>query len=110
MTVPEGYFESLADCGLKHVEFGTESLCDPVLKCYGKPFRVDDVFAAHHAANRAGLHVAHYFLFAGPGENDRITSYNVCYTKLLRGQVRSIDLNAQLSRPELGECRSISKD
>lgn len=71
IQLPDGYFDTLADCGLKHVEFGTEALCDPVLQTYGKPFDVPQVFRAHRAANAAGLHVAHYFLFAGPGESEQ---------------------------------------
>lgn len=69
--MPDGYFDTMADCGCKHVEFGTESLCDPVLKAYGKPFSVNQVFASHSQANAAGLNVAHYFLFAGPGESEK---------------------------------------
>jgi radical SAM superfamily enzyme YgiQ (UPF0313 family) len=65
---PAGYFRSLAAAGLTHVEFGTESLSDPVLAAYRKPFRAEHVFAAHAAAVGAGLHVAHYFLLGGPGE------------------------------------------
>jgi len=72
--MPDGYFDTMADCGLKHVEFGTEALCDPVLRAYGKPFDVAQVFATHRAANAAGLHVAHYFLFAGPGESEHTLS------------------------------------
>jgi radical SAM superfamily enzyme YgiQ (UPF0313 family) len=68
VPVPQDYFTILAESGLKHVEFGTESLCDAVLACYRKPFLSRHVFAAHEAANAAGLHVAHYFLFGGPGE------------------------------------------
>jgi radical SAM superfamily enzyme YgiQ (UPF0313 family) len=63
------YFRILADAGLTHVEFGTESLSDPVLKAYRKPFGAGNVFKAHAAAIEAGLHVAHYFLLGGPGEN-----------------------------------------
>jgi radical SAM superfamily enzyme YgiQ (UPF0313 family) len=68
VPVPSDYFMILAECGLKHVEFGTESLCDTVLAAYQKPFASRHVFAAHQAANAAGLHVAHYFLLGGPGE------------------------------------------
>jgi radical SAM superfamily enzyme YgiQ (UPF0313 family) len=68
VPMPADYFAILAECGLKHVEFGTESLCDAVLEAYHKPFARRHVFGAHHAANAAGLHVAHYFLFGGPGE------------------------------------------
>jgi radical SAM superfamily enzyme YgiQ (UPF0313 family) len=59
----------MANAGLTHVEFGTESLSDDILASYRKPFRVDHVFGAHKAARDAGLHVAHYFLLGGPGEN-----------------------------------------
>ncbi len=69
--MPDGYFDTLAGCGLKHVEFGTEALCDSVLQAYCKPFNVEQVFEAHGRANAAGLHVAHYFLFAGPGESEQ---------------------------------------
>ncbi|MBR9981036.1 MAG: cobalamin-dependent protein [Desulfatitalea sp.] len=70
-ALPEGYFETLAACGLRHVEFGTEAFCDPVLTAYGKPFQTRHVVRAHEAAVAAGLHVAHYFLFGGPGETER---------------------------------------
>jgi radical SAM superfamily enzyme YgiQ (UPF0313 family) len=66
--MPVDYFRVMADCGLKHVEFGTESMADAVLQAYGKPFKTDHVLQAHGAAVAAGLHVAHYFLFGGPGE------------------------------------------
>jgi radical SAM superfamily enzyme YgiQ (UPF0313 family) len=69
VSMDRDYFRVLADAGLKHVEFGTESLSDPVLKAYRKPFRAEHVFKAHTAAVEAGLHVAHYFLFGGPGES-----------------------------------------
>jgi len=70
VALPAGYFETMAACGLTHVEFGTESLADGVLKAYGKPFRRRQVMAAHRAALAAGLHVAHFFLFGGPGETE----------------------------------------
>ncbi len=69
--LPDGYFDTMAACGVKHVEFGTEALCDPVLAAYGKPFRRAEIFAAHRAALAAGLRVAHYFLFGGPGETEQ---------------------------------------
>jgi len=39
------------------------------LKRYGKPFGAAEVFAAHESARRAGVHIAHYLLFGGPGED-----------------------------------------
>ncbi len=66
---PDGYFETMKKCGLKHVEFGTESLSRSMLKSYRKPFTPDDVITVHRQAVEAGLHVAHYFLLGGPGES-----------------------------------------
>jgi len=67
---PEDFYKIMADAGLKHVEFGTESLSDTMLAAYKKPFRKEDVFKAHKSANDNGLHVAHFFMLGGPGEND----------------------------------------
>ncbi len=69
VELPDRYFEVMADAGLTHVEFGTESLCDSVLSAYQKPFRTEQVFAAHGKALDAGLYAAHYLLMGGPGEN-----------------------------------------
>jgi radical SAM superfamily enzyme YgiQ (UPF0313 family) len=66
---PRDYYSKLAECGLTHVEFGTDSLSDQVLASYKKPFTVADVFDNHTAACQAGLNVAHYLLLDGPGED-----------------------------------------
>lgn len=66
---PEDYFRIMADAGLTHVEFGTDSLSNPVLASYRKPFQDQQVFQIHQDAIDAGLYVAHYFLLGGPGEN-----------------------------------------
>lgn len=65
---PIDYFSTMKECGLKHVEFGTESLSRTMLKNYCKPFSPEDVIAVHKQAVDAGLHAAHYFLLGGPGE------------------------------------------
>ncbi len=69
VRLPDDYFSIMADCGLQHVEFGTESLSPAMLKSYRKPFRPRDVLTAHRQARDAGIHTAHYFLFGGPGES-----------------------------------------
>ncbi len=63
------YFRKMADSGLTHVEFGTDSLCDPVLASYHKPFKLEQVLENHRMATEAGLYVAHYLIIGGPGEN-----------------------------------------
>ena len=66
---PTDYYKILADAGLTHVEFGTESLSNTMLNSLRKPFLVQDVFVAQRQAQEAGHNVAHYFLLGGPGEN-----------------------------------------
>jgi radical SAM superfamily enzyme YgiQ (UPF0313 family) len=66
---PADYYRILADAGLTHAEFGTESMSDTMLANYRKPFKVKDVFTSHEVASKAGIHVAHYLLFGGPGES-----------------------------------------
>ncbi|MGB5749690.1 MAG: lipid biosynthesis B12-binding/radical SAM protein [Desulfobacterales bacterium] len=66
---PDDYFRIMADAGLTHVEFGTDSLSNSVLAVYRKPFRDQQIIEIHQAAIAAGLYVAHYFLLGGPGEN-----------------------------------------
>ena len=68
MKMPDHYYDSLKAAGLTHAEFGTESLSNPVLSAYGKPFDRKQVLISHEAALQAGLHVAHYLLLGGPGE------------------------------------------
>jgi radical SAM superfamily enzyme YgiQ (UPF0313 family) len=69
IRLPDDYFQVMADCGLTHVEFGTESLAPTMLRAYKKPFHVDDVVRAHDHARAAGIHTAHYLLLGGPGES-----------------------------------------
>ena len=68
VRLPADYFSIMANAGCSHIEFGTESLADSILKTYRKPFSSMDVIAAHRQAIKAGIHVAHYFLMGGPGE------------------------------------------
>ncbi|NNK85781.1 MAG: radical SAM protein [Desulfobacterales bacterium] len=67
---PKDYFKLLKDAGLNHVEFGTEAMSNKMLASYKKPFKINNIFDAHKLANNAGLHVAHFFLLGGPGENN----------------------------------------
>lgn len=67
---PRHYYALLAQAGLRHVEFGTESLSDIMLAAYKKPFRMKNVREAHHRAEEAGLNIAHYFMLGGPGESE----------------------------------------
>ena len=70
LPASEDYYPKMARAGMTHVEFGTDSLSNPVLKAYGKPFSTEDIFTAHEHALNAGLNVAHYLTLGGPGETN----------------------------------------
>lgn len=56
--------------GLTHIEFGTESLSDTVLKCYGKHFTIDEVVSISEMCNRNGIYFAHFLITGGYGETE----------------------------------------
>lgn len=70
LAPPDHFYERMAEGGCTHVEFGTETLSEPMLLRIRKAFRRDDALAAHHAARAAGLHVAHFLILGGPDETE----------------------------------------
>ncbi len=86
--LPADYFAIMADAGLRHVEFGTESMSEAMLATYRKPFGVEEVFAAHRQALDARLHVAHYFLLGGPGETPATVAESLDHIERLDKTVR----------------------
>jgi radical SAM superfamily enzyme YgiQ (UPF0313 family) len=58
----------MARAGLRHIEFGTDSLCDPVLKEYGKSFTFDDIAQSSEMALQENIRFAHFLILGGPGE------------------------------------------
>ncbi|HBA60697.1 MAG TPA: B12-binding domain-containing radical SAM protein [Elusimicrobia bacterium] len=67
-AVDGGYLAALKRAGLTHIEFGSDSFSDPVLKAYGKNFCYADISKAGAEAFKAGIPSAHYLIFGGPGE------------------------------------------
>jgi radical SAM superfamily enzyme YgiQ (UPF0313 family) len=56
--------------GLTHIEFGTESLSDSVLKSYGKHFCVDEVVKISELCNKVDIYFAHFLITGGYGETE----------------------------------------
>ncbi|MBI4648627.1 MAG: cobalamin B12-binding domain-containing protein [Bacteroidia bacterium] len=63
-------FKLYKEAGLKHIEFGTESICDLTLTNYGKHFTVNDIFNASEICNKLGIYFAHFLILAGYSETD----------------------------------------
>jgi radical SAM superfamily enzyme YgiQ (UPF0313 family) len=58
----------LKRAGLRHIEFGTESLSDIMLKNYRKPFTVADVLNISEICNQLEIDFAHFLILGGVGE------------------------------------------
>ena len=62
--------EIMHAAGLRHVEFGSDSFSDPVLKTYGKSFKYADIERASLTAHELNLRYSHFLIFGGPGETE----------------------------------------
>jgi radical SAM superfamily enzyme YgiQ (UPF0313 family) len=71
---PSGLTQELMDlmarAGLRHIEFGSDSFCDSVLKEYGKNFTFEDIYNASAYARNAKVNYAHFLIIGGPGETE----------------------------------------
>ncbi|MBN1416209.1 MAG: radical SAM protein [Bacteroidales bacterium] len=63
--------EKLKQTGLRHIEFGTESLSDVMLKNYEKPFTVTDILNICKICNKLDIDFAHYLILGGYGETEQ---------------------------------------
>lgn len=59
----------LYKAGLRHVEFGSDSFSDSVLKSYGKSFGFEEIRVASEQMREAGIHFCHFLIFGGIGES-----------------------------------------
>jgi radical SAM superfamily enzyme YgiQ (UPF0313 family) len=58
----------MARAGLRHIEYGSDSLCDGVLVEYGKHLTFEDIRHSSELAHAEGIDFAHYLICGGPGE------------------------------------------
>lgn len=71
--------------GLRHVEFGSDSFSDPVLKSYGKSFAYAEIEQASFAARDLGLHYSHFLILGGPGETSETVDETLTRAQTLPG-------------------------
>lgn len=69
--------------GLRHVEFGSDSLSDPVLQSYGKSFTYDEIEKASLDAHALELNYSHFIIFGGPGETPDTMEETLARTRRL---------------------------
>ncbi len=71
--------------GLKHVEFGSDTFAESVLKTYGKSFTWEEIQQASMDAHHLKLHYSHFLIFGGPGETPETVEETLAKTKQLPG-------------------------
>lgn len=54
--------------GLTHIEFGSDSFSDPVLRRYGKSFDFEEIRRSSELASELKIRYTHFIIFGGPGE------------------------------------------
>lgn len=54
--------------GLTHIEFGSDSFCDAVLREYGKRLTFADILQSSELARQAEMENCHFLICGGPGE------------------------------------------
>lgn len=67
-TITRELLELMQQAGLNHIEFGSDSFSDPVLRRYGKGFDFDDIQRASELVNTLNIRYTHFMIFGGPGE------------------------------------------
>lgn len=70
-NLDENLLRLLQRAGLKHIEFGTDSLSDTMLKNYNKPFVVDDIVRISDICAKLNIDYAHFLILAGNGETEQ---------------------------------------
>lgn len=71
--------------GLHHVEFGSDSFSDPVLKSYQKSFQWDEIKKASEAAHALRIRYSHFVIFGGPGETNATFEETLRHSEELPG-------------------------
>ncbi len=60
--------ELMQRAGLNHIEFGSDSFSDSVLRRYGKSFNFDEIRRGSELAADLKIRYTHFIIFGGPGE------------------------------------------
>lgn len=58
----------MARAGLAHIEFGSDSFCDPVLQACGKRLCFEEILHSNDLARQEQIDCCHFLICGGPGE------------------------------------------
>jgi radical SAM superfamily enzyme YgiQ (UPF0313 family) len=77
--------ELMRRAGMRNVEFGSDSLSDPVLRRYGKSFTYEDIRRSSLYAHELGIKYSHFLIFGGPGETQASVEETLARAQSLPG-------------------------
>jgi radical SAM superfamily enzyme YgiQ (UPF0313 family) len=77
----------MAQAGLSHIEFGSDSFCDEVLAAYHKDLVFDDVLHSSELARRENIDCCHFLICGGPGETQETLAQGFANSRRLKGSV-----------------------
>jgi radical SAM superfamily enzyme YgiQ (UPF0313 family) len=77
----------MARAGLTHVEFGSESFSDAVLRQYGKGLTFSDILRSSELAREVGIDYCHFLICGGPGETLETLEESFEHSRALPGAV-----------------------
>lgn len=73
--------------GLAHIEFGSDSFCDPVLDAYDKRLSFSDIHQANDLAHQHQIDSCHFLVCGGPGETEETLQTTFEHSRQLTGAV-----------------------
>jgi len=79
--------ELMAQAGLTHIEFGSDSFCDAVLQQYAKRLTFADIAHSSTLARQAGIEHCHFLICGGPGETAETLEIGFENSRRLPGSV-----------------------
>lgn len=77
--------EMMKAAGMRHVEFGSDSFSDPVLKRYGKSFCYEEIENVSRLASELKLNYSHFLIVGGPGETPETVEQTIARARSLPG-------------------------
>lgn len=83
-NLTEDLLSTFKRAGLKHIEFGTESLCTEQMHRYGKTFSFEDVLLNSERCLKHNIYYAHFLILGGIGETEKTLRETMENSKKIR--------------------------
>jgi radical SAM superfamily enzyme YgiQ (UPF0313 family) len=83
---------------LTHIEFGSDSFSDDVLRMANKRLSFDEIATTSELTSAAGIDFCHFLLFGGPGESDATVSETLLRAETLPRTVFMASIGMRIYR------------